>query len=291
MSEPRSQAAQRIIDALEEGRLDENEINRRLNAVIEAEYKKGKEADTELIKACENLLESLFTPERTPYADHSERFFSYLKKNTVVREKRRPFAGRKLIRAVALAAAILVFTVIGDGILQFHWFTASPTDDRQQYAIQGHEIDAALIRRCIAEHSQDSQDFVTENWQEAVDYLGFTPYNFSQEERISVEKIQVLTSPVAIRVSIWYSQEDNNRFLLDTMYYQSVENAYLSFEQNKTNGIMEIIGDNNVYITSNMNNTTYVWIKGSAVLSLLSKGPIESPNEIITKINGGIEDE
>lgn len=280
-----------FFQAIDEGRITHEEIIRRLENGIEAEYLKGKEANPKIIVVMEDMLYTMCTGNQPIPSNHPERYLAALREE--MRKRRKPKANRLrwCFRVIAVTAAMFVFALAGDSIFHWQWFAATSTDDEQQYLIQGHEIDVALIQRSIAEHGQDSQDFETENWKEAVDYLGFTPYGFSEGREFRIERIRILSSATFIRVSISYSQENGDHFSLDTMYYQSVENAFLSFEQNKTNGVTETIGNQNVYITSNMNNTTYVWIKGSAVLSLLSKNPIESPNEIITEINGGIEDE
>lgn len=58
-------------------------------------------------------------------------------------------ARRVGMRIAAVAAAILILIVVGDGILNREWLSGSSTDDEQQCAIQGKILDPGLVGKVL----------------------------------------------------------------------------------------------------------------------------------------------
>lgn len=77
------------------------------------------------------------------------------------------------LRAVAVAAAILVLVVVGDGILNREWLFGHSSDDEQQYAIQGQVIDPGLVEDGNASGEDAAGVLTTTDWDAAV---GFPRY-------------------------------------------------------------------------------------------------------------------
>ena len=76
----------------------------------------------------------------------------------------------------AVAAAILILIVVGDGILNREWLSGSSTDDEQQYAIQGKILDPGLVGEGAATDDDTTADsLTTTDWEDVVDFLGMEP--------------------------------------------------------------------------------------------------------------------
>lgn len=180
-------------------------------------------------------------------------------------------ARRVGMRIAAVAAAILILIVVGDGILNREWLSGSSTDDEQQYAIQGKIPDPGLVGEGAATDDDTTADsLTTTDWEDVVDFLGMEPILPGYlPEGWRADQYHAVRFDDELILNISYINEDNPTatmiFLWD--HYFSVEVANLALEQNKEGELMEINGIR-VYRSSNMEKNRFVWIEGKSVYSL-----------------------
>ena len=170
MDGERKSCTERILSAIEYGKLSNDETERRLCELVEAEVNKtDSEADMELIRACQSLMWQLHTHGDNLYDSHYEENKdrinqrirrSALISNTVIS------VGKMMVVA---AAVILLFVGV-----RFSWFEHSDTPDGQQHVITGQEITVEMVQAAIAENAGRGS-VETTDLQELREIIGFDP--------------------------------------------------------------------------------------------------------------------
>lgn len=260
-----------ILELIEYGSISQNEAVCRLEALLQSEIdQKDRAANMELVKACEELLWQIGTQGRLKFEDKRKENQAALMRR-LERHQCLTTARRVGMRIAAVAAAILILIVVGDGILNREWLSGNSTDDEQQYAIEGKILEPGLVEEGAATDDDTTVDsLTTTDWEAVVDFLGMKPIlpgylpegwragqyyavRFDDELILNISYINDV-SPTATMIFLWD-------------HYFSVEAANLALEQNKEGELMEINGIR-VYRSSNMEKNRFVWIEGKSVYSL-----------------------
>ena len=138
-------AVKQILQAIENGTIPVDEMQRRLMELIQKEANRTDgPADEELMSACIDLMERLQGRE---YVEDEERIAALNQRIAEAIQKKQQSQERwhTAFRAVGAIAAVLVL-LVGIGVpLRWTWFESWSTPDEQQHVIMGHEITVNMV--------------------------------------------------------------------------------------------------------------------------------------------------
>ena len=267
MDGERKSCTERILSAIEYGKLSNDETERRLCELVEAEVNKtDSEADMELIKACQSLLWRLHTHGDIPYDSHYDankaKIDQRLKRNTLVSNT------VKSVSKMLAAAAAVVLVVLGlRGDLHWSWLEHDDTFDQQQHIITGNEIGVELIQSAIAEHGDDGQIRVSSP-KELADHISFVPMPLEINEAWEFSFADITTNPIYICIDAQYVHtEHQSTVTYTTVLFTDAEDAYYTFEQS-ADGKSLVVDGHNVYATTNLHRTVMSWTDGLVLVRL-----------------------
>jgi len=273
------------IDAIKKqinsGELTSDDIRRYLAKAMNTELSKPfAEIDNEYIAACQKLLNDLLNINTT------ESKQPQYERELVQRiEMEKPCSIRKKIyTTMAIAAALLIFSIVGQGLLSREWLEGSPSQDAQQYVVSGHEIDPHLINTGIASSDLgSSKKLATQSIDEAIAVLGFAPLlpthfpggwtfytYYAEQNNIFQWFYEALTS-----------SNHEHVLIFDMKKFSDVAKADEYLQQSEL-GTRTVVNGWDVYITSNIDEAVAIWIDGTVCYSLY--GPL-SYDEMIAVIN------
>ena len=267
MDGERKSCTERILSAIEYGKLSNDETERRLCELVEAEVNKtDSEADMELIKACQSLMWQLHTHGDIPYDSHygenKAKIGQRLKRNTLISNT------AKSVGKLLAAAAAVVLVVLGlSGDLHWNWLEHNDTFDQQQHIIAGNEIGVELIQTAIAEHL-DEGFLQTSDISVIHTEFEFAPIPEQLHETWHFDSAMVFTGPDMIRLDINYRNADSEHTMLYTIImFTSAEDAYFAFEQSEAGYVTDILG-NHVYVSQNIDELVMCWTQGLAAVRI-----------------------
>lgn len=267
MDGERKSCTERILSAIEYGKLSNDETERRLCELVEAEVNKtDSEADMELIKACQSLMWQLHTHGELPYDSHYDenkaKIDQRLKRNTLVSNT------VKSVSKMLAAAAAVVLVVLGlRGDLHWSWLEHNDTFDQQQHIIAGNEIGVELIQSAIAEHL-DKGVLQLSDISVIHTEFEFAPIPEQLHETLHFDSAMVFTGPDMIRLDISYRNADSEHTMLYTIImFTSAEDAYFAFEQSEAGYVTDILG-NQVYVSQNIDELVMCWTQGLAAVRI-----------------------
>lgn len=267
MDGERKSCTERILSAIEYGKLSNDETERRLCKLVEAEVNKtDSEADRELVKACQSLMWQLHTHGELPYDSHYDenkaKIDQRLKRNTLISNT------VKSVGKMLAAAAAVVLVVLGfRGDLHWSWLEHNDTFDQQQHIIAGNEIGVELIQSAIAEHL-DKGVLQLSDISVIHTEFEFAPIPEQLHETWHFDSAMVFTGPDMIRLDISYRNADSEHTMLYTIImFTSAEDAYFAFEQSEAGYVTDILG-NQVYVSQNIDELVMCWTQGLAAVRI-----------------------
>lgn len=286
-----TQVIAKIMNAIDHGKLSVEETEKRLKLLVEQEVECGeREADMELVNACEDLLWELGTNGQLPFESNQE----YNRKEVMrrIQKSERNSLVVNLRRVLLAAAAIVLLVVFGDILLRKTWFTGTSTEDEQQYVIQAHEIDPQLIASSIAAHEGVAK-FVTSDFNEVVEYLGFVPQTpKGLPEGWIVDRYSIIAFPELIQVTTTCREASAAEAgaYLEVKYFTDLDTAYITFEQS-SKGSVQTIGASEVYLSENIDMRSFCWQNGTVVYRLDGKLDVTEMVNIVKSVLGVVSDE
>lgn len=262
-----------ILHAIDYGKLDHHETERRIRRIIDNETTQlAHPANVELLNACQTLLLQLRTHGTLTYESNLNEALM-LFRTRIDRDKMRKTAFRRI---VAAAAVIFMITTGLVGTFSLRWFSEGSSPDEQQYYVQGHEYRVEAVQRAIAEH-YDARFFEFENRSQLISHLGFVP---ATPDTLGIDfhakKYSVYYSPIDIELVITYDKEDE-RVIYTQFYFTDIEEAQLAFEQSAEGSVINCDGYT-VYYTVNAGKAVFVWCDNEIVNYL--SGEIDSDDGI-----------
>ncbi len=288
MSHDLSSPIAKLLDAINNNHLTGEDIERRLIICIEEEYAKGDKADIQLIDTCENLLSSL-RKDAVQFVSHKANYHHALDEAAAAKKPGQECFKRRVMRLFAIGALAIVVLM---GVSRpWKWITAQSINNQQQYAVQGHEVDTSIIKKCIAEKEGRYGRKTYHVWEEVVNDLGFEPVvptSFLPDWK--VDEYIVLYTPDAINVSVAYIAKTDEQKVLryEIKLFLDVSNAYSTFEQDRS-GDLKTIGSTAVYISENIEYPSFCWYNGNQVAVLTGNIAYNEGIDIIAKLIGGDE--
>lgn len=266
-----------------------SDVERRLSAAIEAEYDR-EDANIDFINACEDLLLEMHTDGELPSFPTSEEYAIEMQKHMLVK-KERSFLPKLAWRCAAVLAAMLVIVLLGDQVFHWQWFSGTSTEDEQQYVIQSHHVDVQMIQNSIAEHIEESE-LSTDSFEEVVAFLGFVPkVPDMQEIDATTSKYVVLIEPDMITLSARYmigEEVQRNNLLYTIQFCTNTDDTYMLYEQDG-NGDTHVVNGTEVYITPNVERTTYTWLEDTTIYRLVCDNEMTLSKILAEQIIGGTE--
>lgn len=281
MDSDRQQCADQILEAIEYGQLSKEEIERRLNQIINDELSAPEDTgyDAAKVELCNSLLWQLQTHGQIHLQSPSEKAKEKVKMD-YSSHKRKVALIRRSIYAAASILIILVGLTVLDVISPIQWFTRQSVNDEQQFIVEGHSISVNALTKAIAEHQTNgSSSLSTSSYSELVGFLGFDP---GIPEMISdgfdITDYQVLVRAQYIKICCQYGNEPS--IVLWMTLYKDVDQAYTQFEQD-ADGYVIVINDVKVYKYTNAGRVSYLWISNNTLFKLSSDDPESINDEIV----------
>lgn len=247
-----------ILSAVDSGALTFTEINRRLDAIVNAELSKPEaEMDMGLFNACQTLLWDLNSPD--PYVSKMEEEKARLKK-AIERKVRVRSLRIKSLAAVGAAAMILGLTFVGDPLLTRQWLTGEQRGDEQQYIISGKKQDPGLLGEANALQRKEEVEVTTESLEELIQVMGYKP---ALPEWLpqgwKVDSYYFYGSVVFDSLTVSYENTDQELVYTITEYHDS-DYASEYIEQNEKGEYVDCHGMK-VYMAFNMDRSVCSWSK------------------------------
>lgn len=261
MDGERKSCTERILSAIEYGKLSNDETERRLCELVEAEVNKtDSEADMELIKACQSLMWQLHTHGELPYDSHYDenkaKIDQQLRRNTSISN-----TAKSVGKMFAAAAAIMVVVLGLSGNLKWYWLEHDDTPDQQQHIIAGNEIGIELVQSAIAEHGDSGQIRVSAP-EELTEYINFVPMPHTINNDWKFAFADITLTPSFIRIDAQYDNENTQSSITSSaLLFTSADEAYFTFEQSGKGESVTVDG-HQVYITENLHRMVMCWTDG-----------------------------
>lgn len=267
MDGERKSCAERILSAIEYGKLSNDETERRLCELVEAEVNKtDSEADMELVKACQSLMWQLHTHGELPYDSHYDenkaKIDQRLKRNTLISNT------VKSVGKMLAAAAAVVLVVLGlRGDLQWSWLEHDVTFDQQQHLITANEAGIELVQKAIAEHADIGQIRVATP-QEFAEYIRFVPMPLKLGEAWEFSFADISVTPMYICIDAQYVNTAlQSTMIYSTILFTNVEDTFYTLEQSAEGDSLYVDG-HSVYVTKNIHRTVMCWTDGLVYMQL-----------------------
>lgn len=275
----------RLREEIANDTLTYSEIERRLFAAIDAEYKKT-DSDIQFINACQDLLWEIKTEGNQEFHSHNCEYLSAMNRRTKSASSK--CGTRFVTRFAAVVAVFTAITLLAEVVFNQEWLTGFMTNNNQNYYIQGHKIDLGIINHSIAEHPENDY-LITTDWPAAVEFLGFEPQIPNPKELdMELNQCSVFYSPINILLSVLYKNDKTpSNSLVYTVYFVTdIDDFILSFEQSSSEYI-EKINDIDIHISENINSQTCTWIYQNTIHRLEGDIPVSSILTIVEALVGG----
>lgn len=274
-----------ILSAVEHGNLGVDEIEKRLQELIQAEQAKPiAEQDPQLIDSAEQLREELHQRMALSFeAKRQQNLDNTLLKYRAWRKKQH--TQQKVLRISAFAAMLLLCLGLGNNLLHWTWFETKPSEDGEQYVIQGHEISLDTITQAIAAHD-GVDEITTTDTKELCAFLGFDPAIPEQiQPDLCISKFTACIFPESIEVIASYWSEQLKQNLFCNIYFASDWNdVTISIEQEDGSGKQLKIGNTNIYISKNYDVLNATWEAGNTFRWVSGKIDEKSLLEVVSNI-------
>ena len=265
MDGERKSCTVRILTAIEYGKLSNNETERRLCELVEAEVNKtDSEADMELIKACQLLMWQLHTHGELAYDSHYDenkaKIVRQLRHNALISN-----TAKSVGRMLAAAAAVLLVVLALRGDVQWSWLEHDDTFDQQQHIIAGNEVGVELVKSAMAECGGIGKVRVSSP-QELFKYVSFVPMPQQMNEEWNFSFADMSISPIFIRIDAQYkNSETQSTMTYSICLFTDAEEAYFTFEQSAEGELLTVDG-HQVYIAANIHRQVMCWTDGLAFI-------------------------
>ena len=265
MDGERKSYTERILSAIEYGKLPNDETERRVRELVEEEVDKtDSEADLELIKACQSLMWQLHTHGEIPYDSHYNASKTRIERR--LRQKDVISNAAKLGCKTLTAAAAVILLLVG---VRISWFEHSDTPDSQQHVITGQEITIEVVQAAIAENvGRGSVE--TTDLKELREIIGFDPQipeTLNDGWNLSVCTAWFLRNSVQVTIKYNNVYSSDEELICAVTYFTNVDDGDLTFEQS-AKGESIMIGDEKVYLTQNIDHYVACWQTNNIIIEV-----------------------
>lgn len=261
-----------ILDAIEYGILPPTETEKRLLSIIEHEInKEDAVADMSLVSLAQDLLFELHNSTSETNEEYERRINQLrqrIEATVAKRDARRHFT-RRIVKLVAVAAAVVLLMIGIGSPVRWTWFESWSTPDEQQRVVQLHAVTIDLISRAIAENGASGLRVV--NDVDAIgECLGFDvgiPSLLGSDWSFSEGYIQYYFDSIELVVRFTHREFPERCLMGHIVFYTDLEFAWFVFEQSHDGDDVHVNGQR-IYVTNNIDKASAVWYKGTTILNL-----------------------
>lgn len=261
---------------ISEGELTAQQIHDILISEIENELNRPtKEVNMAYVKICEELLSSLGADDE-PLVD--QYYISNRRSIQKVLEKshfpRRRLPESKMAAVFCLTAAMLfVVVLIPNGRIEI-----TPSNDDEQYIIQGHSIQSNSNGLANAGPALDHLgSYDTTNWQEVVYLMGGIPQipQWLPEGWNTIRySVDLTDSFSALEIKYGNSKRSDEWISYTNYVYFSIDNIYNAVEKDENETKVLLNNGKTVYVFGNLDTQNIMWTEGQSEFNL--SGNIEN---------------
>ena len=263
--------------AIASGKLTREEIMKRLRGAIAQEERKPiEQQDHEQIMLYDQLLYELETGKR--YVSRREEALRAAKAHLAELDQRK--ARLRPVKWIAvILAAMLVLVVGAEVLLHREWLFGKPSEDGQQYIIQGEKIDPGLVAESNADIDDSFERITTNSFDHAVMVLGYTPHvptwvpDGWQFQSYYARKSETMTWFVVSYQNVKYE----NLLNYEERRYNNADYAKNEIEQDASGEVINVSGKT-AYYRTNMNSSSIAWTNKLMLHNIV--GPIDKPSLI-----------
>lgn len=284
LNRDRNQMIKAILSAVDSGKLSFSEINLRVKRAIDVELKKPEsEMNTILIETYVDLLCSL-RPEEVQEGLGTLQTQGKHFARKVEFHQRLSSIGKAVVSSACLAAALILVTLIGSGLMDREWISGKQSGDEQQYIVKGYETDTGLTSQAIASEGLDEIELTTATLEELIEKVGnLLPMPSWVPEQWTITEYHFARNSLFTQLSIYYELDNAQILAFTVAKYNDKELASASIEQSYQ-GEYVIISDQKVYISQNVDNTIYVWSRDLELYTMYGKADFDEVGKIIESI-------
>lgn len=282
---PEAYSLDAIKTALASGSLTHEQVSRRIREAIAKEEQQPEALqDKEQLKLYIDFLYAFETGD----IDGSRAEANKQKALAKLAAQEQRQSRLRPVKRLAIVLASMLLLVIGGELVRREWLSGKPTDDEQQYVIQGNRIDTSIIQDGIADSDPDLKQITTKSYEEAVAFWGKEPTLPKWlPEGWEVYEYHVVKSKYKSRFGVSYQRLSNEHLIhYEETSFSDAMTALAVFEQNKS-GDMREFGESRVYMLNNLKQSAGIWLQESSCYSLtgpLAETEIET---VIKSIIGG----
>lgn len=276
-----------IKEALLTGIITPAEMDARLNAFLDYETSKSaEEIDAGMVSACTDLLWELHAQETAQLPDHKDAQRAKLKAY-LAKTKPKSVKATRTIRIVVATAAVFVLAMVGEALLSRQWLQSTQSPDEQQLVLQGKVVDPGLIEQVNASQAGGAQEVNTKSLAEVEAFLGFAPPSPTViPDGWVLQSYTTARSSNAVHFLASFEREGEVKLLTFSFdRYLNAEFARAEIEQNKRGLLTKLRNGQEVYVTTNIDNSVCMRVDGLDVYFLA--GPIDT--EIMLEIAESIQ--
>ena len=274
-----------IEEAIQSGKLSNEEIRKRLTYAISLEYEKElEERDNSFILTCEKILYEMHKGEA--YISRKEENQKKLVKELDKTNKNhKTYVLRVLWRTAVIACSIVFFLMCAELLIHRKWLEGTSTEDGQQHLIAGDEIGSEIMEEGIAVINEGIRSIYTSDIDELISFLGYQPHLPSIGiADWKIKEYSAIATSTSLTLSTTYTCDFvENELLYSVRTYYDIESAQNWIEQNKEGETREINGSP-VYFTNNYDNNLCIWSNETTCYTLFGPLPYEQLVEIILSI-------
>lgn len=256
----------KIREAIDNGTLTKNSMERGLQALIDEEINQNERpANQELIQACLNLMDELNAAPN--YVKQNEPHLPKLKER--IRKNKIGQLALYARRVAAITVIILIGSFSASLIAGQTGLIGHPTDDEQQYQIQGYVTKTGYVAVGQSEKSEMQTTTEMASFEEAVKLLDFTPFipKWMPDGWFADDFIVSMT-PLSEQLHLTYRYDvEDESIQYDAIQYYDADVFISNYEQN-SNGTVHVWNGRTVYISTNTNGIFAVWTENNIHYSI-----------------------
>lgn len=287
----RRQYADQILNAINYGRLPKNEIERRLQKIINEELSGSFNAEynSEKVALCNALLWQLYTHGEIQIYDQGAALAGRVECSYSKYKKRK----KRLFRVLGTASIMILVVVCLTAlkvISPVQWFTVKSINDGQQYLVEGHTVNVGTIAEAIAEHNETGiSQISTGALAELQRFLGFDPgLPMSLQSTYLPVRYDGIVDATSIRVTAYYedpaeTSESTPLLSVRIIMAVSMDDIEIPFEQDNE-GERINLGGVSVYRFSNVWTVNYLWEEEHTLVRIVTDFSYDTADTIAEEV-------
>ena len=225
-------ATDEILKAIQYGLMPIDEIEKRLQGIVEQELSGSIDAEynREKVELCNSLLQQIYTNQKIDFPMHSEAIKAQIMEKHLAYKRR----NERLKRSICAAAAVFCLF----GVLQFSHILPLklfPENLTLHTEVQEPLVNAKTIALANLE---DAESVILSSsslqYADAVAFLGYDPaMPQNVDNAYEMETCSILVIPDVTVLSCGYGEENDIQFT--KTFFTNMREASLLFEENKPN--------------------------------------------------------